>query len=295
MPGLLRLLARRRAERLVLVEDVALELLERRAGLDPELLRERPPGVGVGVERVRLTAAAVEREHLLPAQALAQGMAANHRLELGGDLAVTAEREIRLDAILERRQPELLERTRRALCERLAREIGQRCAAPERERLAQVARRGLRAAGDELLARTPDRRFEAVEVELPRSDVEDVPGRPRDEHAALAARRPLGLDQLAQLRDVAVQCRDGGARRLVAPQLVDEAIGGHDLIGLEQQECEQAALLETAERKRAAFAPDLERAQDPELDRALHAAKLTRRERPRERFQRPFSPTVGRL
>ena len=166
--------AGRRSERRVLVEDVALELLERRARLDPEFLRERAPGVGVGVERIRLAAAAVERDHLLPAQAFAQGLAADHGLELGGDLAVAPEREVRLDAILERRQPELLERSRRALCERLAREIGQRRAAPERERLAQVARRGLRAPGDELLARMPDGRFEAVEVELTRPDVEDV-------------------------------------------------------------------------------------------------------------------------
>jgi hypothetical protein len=65
---------------------------------------------------------------------------------------------------------------------------------------------------------------------------------------------------------------------------VDEAIGGDDLIGLEQQQREQAPLLEAAERERPALAPDLEWAKDPEVDRALHAAKLTRGESARDRL-----------
>jgi len=66
---------------------------------------------------------------------------------------------------------------------------------------------------------------------------------------------------------------------------VDEAVGGDDLIGLEQQQREQAPLLEASQREGPTLAPDLERAKDPEVDRALHAAKLTRGDGARDRVR----------
>ncbi len=56
----------------VLAQDRLLELLQRRARVDPELVHERPARVLVGVERLGLPPGAVERQHLLPAQALSQ-------------------------------------------------------------------------------------------------------------------------------------------------------------------------------------------------------------------------------
>ena len=61
----------RRRERRILGEHGALQLLELRAGLDPELLDELRPRALVDVERVGLAPAAVEGHHQLPAQALA--------------------------------------------------------------------------------------------------------------------------------------------------------------------------------------------------------------------------------
>ena len=48
-----------------------MQVLQRRAWVDPELLDEHAAGVMVDLQRLRLATGAVEREHQLPAQALA--------------------------------------------------------------------------------------------------------------------------------------------------------------------------------------------------------------------------------
>ena len=68
------------------------------------------------------------------AQPLACRMLSYERLELGDQRGVMTEREVGLDAVLERDQPQLLEPRDLVLRERLVGEIGQRRPAPERER-----------------------------------------------------------------------------------------------------------------------------------------------------------------
>ena len=82
------------------------------------------------MERVGLAAAAVEREHQLAAQALAEHVLGDQRLELRHQLVMAAERQVGVDPILERGQPELLQPGDLALRERLAVKIGQRLSAP---------------------------------------------------------------------------------------------------------------------------------------------------------------------
>ena len=91
------------------VEDRALERLERRRRLDPEALDERLPRRAVGLERLGLPARAVEREHQLAAEPLAQRVLGDERLELGDERGVPAEREVCVDPLLERREAQLLE------------------------------------------------------------------------------------------------------------------------------------------------------------------------------------------
>jgi hypothetical protein len=99
----------RRLKRHILGEDRLLERSERRAGFDPELLDEHLARLPVGLERLRLAVAAVESEDLLLAQALAQGVLADKRLQLADELGVPAERELGLDPLLDRAQAQLLE------------------------------------------------------------------------------------------------------------------------------------------------------------------------------------------
>ena len=126
--------ARRCLKRRVVLEDLPLQGLQLGARLDPELVHEPAPRRAVGLERVGLAAAAVERDEQLALEPLPERVRGDQRLELGQDVLVAAEREVGLDPILERGEPQVLEPPDLVLRERLVREVGERRAAPERER-----------------------------------------------------------------------------------------------------------------------------------------------------------------
>ena len=109
-----------------MTQDLRLEPLELRAGLDPQLLDEPRARVLVRVERLGLPARAVEGQHELAAEASRGAGARDERLELADDVAVAAELEIGLDPLLERDQPKLLEPPDLGLRELLERELGER-------------------------------------------------------------------------------------------------------------------------------------------------------------------------
>ena len=127
---------RREAERRVLREDRALELAERLARLDPELVDERLARTLIDRERVGLPARAVERQHQLRARALPQRLLEHEALELGDELAVPREREVSVDPVLERGQAQLLEPRDLRVREGLRRQIRERRPSPQRERRA---------------------------------------------------------------------------------------------------------------------------------------------------------------
>ena len=53
--------------------------------------------------------------------------------------------------------------------------------------------------------------------------------------------------------------------RVLAPHVVDQAVGGNDLVGAEEEGGEEGARLRPAEGNLTAPVPHLERPQDPEL------------------------------
>jgi hypothetical protein len=97
-------------------------------------------------------------------------MLVDERLQLGNQLRVTAERQVGLEAALERDEAQLLEAADLRLPEHLGSEIGQRRPAPEQERFPQESRGALGwcAVG------RPDESLEAQQVELVRRDSDDV-------------------------------------------------------------------------------------------------------------------------
>ena len=131
---------RGRGELLVLVQDRAVKRLQLGARVDPELVHERRARRCVRVERLRLPARAVEREHQLAAQALPQRLLANERLELADELGAAAALEVGVDPRLERGEPELLEPRDLGLRPGLVREVGEGGAAPELERRGELGR-----------------------------------------------------------------------------------------------------------------------------------------------------------
>ena len=125
----------RRIELGVLLEDRPLQPLQLRSRLEPEVVREPAPSVAVDLERLGLAPAAVEREHQLATEPLAERVLVDARLELGHDRAVPAEPEQRLDPSLDRLEAKLVEAMDLALGELGERELAERRAAPEGERL----------------------------------------------------------------------------------------------------------------------------------------------------------------
>src|SRR5439155_23167356 len=122
-----------------------LELLQLEPGLDAELLAERLARAAVELKRVGLPARAIEREHQLRPWPLPERFLRDQLFELRDEACVAAEREVCVDALLERREPLVLKPRAGVARERL-RELGQRWTAPELERLAEPLRSRLRVA-----------------------------------------------------------------------------------------------------------------------------------------------------
>ena len=123
----------------VLAQDRLVQPPQLRAGLDAHALDERRPGLPVRLQRVRLAAGAVQREHPLRVQRLPQRLLEHEPLELADHLAVPAGGEVELDRQLDGRQPQLLQPADLGGGERLAGDVVERGAAPQGERLARPA------------------------------------------------------------------------------------------------------------------------------------------------------------
>jgi hypothetical protein len=231
----------------VLLQDRLMQVAERAARLDPELAHERSPSVLVDLERLSLTPRPIEREHELTAQRLSQGLRVDEAFELRDELGRAARLEILLDALLEAREPELLQTLDLRLGEAQVGELRERRASPESERIAKAA------------VRAEERKL--LQVELSGVDVQHVPG-----GLPLQA---VSADDLPQVRDVDLERllhRLGGR---VLPQRVDQAVGGDDSIGLEEQHGQERTVLLSTKVDAAAVLDRLERAEDAELHRSL--------------------------
>jgi hypothetical protein len=114
---------RRRIELSILAQDRLVQPPQLRARLHPDLLHEHRPRLAVSVQRLRLPATAIQRQHALRVQPLAQRVLGHERLELGGDLAVPAGRQVAIDRQLERRDAKPLETPDLGRSERLVRHI----------------------------------------------------------------------------------------------------------------------------------------------------------------------------
>ena len=76
--------------------------MQRPARLDPELVDEVPTSITVRRQRLRLPIRAVQGEHELAPDSLAERVILYERLELPDEVRMTSEREVSLDSLLER-------------------------------------------------------------------------------------------------------------------------------------------------------------------------------------------------
>ena len=253
----------------ILPEDRLLQVAQLRARLDAELADEPLARVLVGVERLGLAAAAVEREHQLGGEALVRRVLGHQPAQLADDLGVPAGGDVGLDAARERGDPRLLEAAHLAGCERLVRQVAERRAAPQAERLAQQLRRGVGPAGRQLAPAARDELVEALHVALAGADAEPVPGRGPRHRVAVAER-------LAQPRDVDLHGLDRPGRRVRAPQRERQPLGADRLVRIQEKDGEDRSRLGSTERDRAVGAADLQRSQDVELHRPRRNATFRR-------------------
>jgi hypothetical protein len=192
-------------------------------------------------------------------QSLVERVEADECLQLADGLELAPEGEHGVEPALQSVQPKRFESGDLGVRVRLGREVAERGASPQREGAGETqlrllvrarAERGL-SVGEELL--------ELVYVHRVGRDVEAVAGR-------LGEERGLVAEELSELRDVdldAVGCRGG---RPVAPERVHEPISRNDAVSLEEEQSEDAALLETPEREHARLVDHLEGPENPELD-----------------------------
>ena len=220
--------------------------------------------------------APAEQSHELATQPLAQRMFLDERLEFAHELAGGARAgAVRLlDPLLQAGEARFLEAGDLALGPLLIGEVGERRLAPQGEaRGASPPRRGrhrLRAPR----VRRPTA-LEAVEVELPGRQVQEVTGRAGLDRAGAGA---VGRHGPAQLGDVHLHGLACG-RQGDSPELGDQPLGRDDLVRPQQQERQQGPLAEPSERDGPIAVEDLERPQDPECRGHDSAANVPRRTR----------------
>ena len=96
-------------QRRVAGDDPAVELVQSGTGFQTELLGEAPPMLLVDAGRLRLSAGAVERQHLEPHQAITQRIRVDVAGQAGECVGVHPGREHRVVPTLDGGQPQLVE------------------------------------------------------------------------------------------------------------------------------------------------------------------------------------------
>jgi hypothetical protein len=231
------------------------------AGLDAQLVHEDAVCAAVGCERVGLPSCSIEGQHEFSPDPFPKWMAFDERLELGNELSVPSELEIDVDPILERRKALLLQPGDLVLGERLTRELDERRAAPKGESLAKLHRPLLRFDGPRLGHQS----LEAFEVEVAGLDVEHV-----------TARLPLerfGTEEPAERVNLVLKRRARRPGGFVPPEVIDEVVLREWLIGVQEQEPEKRPLLRSRHGEEHAVPANLERTEDPKVERR-HSATL---------------------
>ena len=256
------------AEGGVLAEYPSVKLLQLLARLDAQLLVERPPRLTVRRQCFRLPSGAVEREHELGAQVLAERMLGDQHLELRDQLAGAAEGKVGVEAVLHRLEPQLVQPGDLRRNGVLVEDVLERPPAPEgecsSERLTRpcglVLEHSARGACEALEARC---------IELVEIDPERVAGRTRDQHPARVILCCAGLEHSSQLRDVEPEL-PAGLWRVVGPEHVDEPVRRHDLVRVHQEQREQRPLRRRPDPRGHTVVDDLDRSQHSEFQRPAH-------------------------
>ena len=111
-------------------QDLLVQVLQRPARVDPEILAQDAARLLVGRQRLGGPSAPVQGEHQLGPDSLPVRVGGDEPAQVGGDHVVLAGAQVRLDASLLRLRPQLQQPGRLAPLQQRRRDVGQRLAAP---------------------------------------------------------------------------------------------------------------------------------------------------------------------
>lgn len=140
---------------------------EVRRWIDPELVGQDLARPLKCTQRLTLSTGAIQREHQLRPEASSEWVGGGESLEFPDDLALLTDRELGVDAVLERPEPEIVETSRLGLQCGVGGEVGQRGPAPESEGVIERPHGGPRVDGKEP-SRVAQERLESRGIELRR-------------------------------------------------------------------------------------------------------------------------------
>ncbi len=208
-------------------EDLLFEGGQRYRWVDAEFLAEDFFGAAESAERVGLSPGSVEGEHEELPEALVEGMLADECFETGDELGVTAPSEGDLHVPGEEAEVDLVETPDFDLSEAVVLDAGVGRASPEAAGLVDVLGGEIGVAWHRSASGCYGG-FETSGIELGGVELESVSVARGDQRVGLA------VDESSQLGDVKAEGAEPG--RVVAPQLVDNAVARERLVRVDQQE-----------------------------------------------------------
>jgi len=180
---------------------------------------------------------AIERDHELRDESLAIRRLLDQPAQLSYELGMAAKGKIRVDANLERPQAKLVEALGLRTALLAQRHVGEHRAAPEAECLIRNRRGARMVAGGQRLGGLVYERFEDLRVEDGSTEVDPVAAAPSLDGNPVRGESPA---EPGHVRLQAVRC---GSRGIVLPDLIEQALDGHDLVPAEKQGRQNNALL----------------------------------------------------
>ncbi len=237
--------------------------------VDAQLLVQGPVELPERLQRLRLPAAAVQREHQLPPEPLAQRVVPRQREQLRHQVRVVAQRELHVDPLLVHGHQQLGQPWRVLGVERLRRHVRQHRPAPQLQRL------GKRFPGRDQVVRRRSRPSASSRVREP----VHVHGQRVDPHSVAVGG---GLDQrritqrCPQPHHVRLQRPTRTGRRCVTPHVLDQFRHGNDAVRPQQQRRQQRPVLARAQHHRRVAQAHIQRAEQPELRTRSHCLPFAR-------------------
>lgn len=224
-----------------------LELLEFPARLQSVGLGQRHAGAAVDVERVRLPAAPVHREHQLCHQAFVGQFPCGEQFEFRNHLAVPPAGEFGIEQFLDGDDVRVLDRG--GLGPRGARlgQVGEDRAAPDVERLAEHFARGFPVGVGGVRTASFGALREHVQVDAAGFDAQQIPGRVGEKYRRVGASAVTGQHS-AQRGGRILQHLPRGRRNATVPEGIEQFARRDDPVRPQEQHAQHRALLDPAER-----------------------------------------------